>query len=254
MIRCNSLQIGFNDPLLQCNELILNLGELYCLIGKNGAGKSTFLKTIMGDLSPLSGEIEIAHQNLNSLTPYTKAKLIAFVPSKFEGIRYLTAFEYISKGRIPHTDYFGKLTSKDLKIINDAIAFTEVGDLLNKDTTLLSDGERQLISITKALAQDTPYILLDEPTSFLDPENKMKLFSLLSKITQSKNKLCLISTHDIEFSKFFCSNYLIIDKKNKVISHEKLPINSSSKEIYKKAFEETYLFLTQRTDNPLDFG
>ena len=156
MIRCNALQIGFKDPLLQCNELILNLGELYCLIGKNGAGKSTFLKTIMGDLSPLSGEIEIADQNLNSLTPYSKAKLIAFVPSKFEGIRYLTAFEYISKGRIPHTNYFGKLTSKDLKIINDAIAFTEVGDLLNKDTTLLSDGERQLISITKALTQDTP--------------------------------------------------------------------------------------------------
>ena len=75
MIRCNALQIGFKDPLLQCNELILNLGELYCLIGKNGAGKSTFLKTIMGDLSPLSGEIQIADQNLNSLNPYSKAKI-----------------------------------------------------------------------------------------------------------------------------------------------------------------------------------
>lgn len=254
MITCNSLLIGFKEPILQCEHLSLNTGELYCLIGKNGAGKSTFLKTLIGEIQPLSGEITIANQNLNFVNPILKAKLIAFVPSRFDGVPYLTSYEFISKGRVPHTNFFGKLTSLDKEIIKDAIAFTMVDDLLEKDTSLLSDGERQLISITRALAQDTPYILLDEPTSFLDPENKMKLFSLLSKITKSKNKLCLISTHDIEFSKLFCTNYLIIQPENKIITLEKVSSNDSSREIYKKAFEETYLFLTQRTDKPLDFG
>jgi len=254
MITCNSLQIGFKEPILQCENLSLNTGELYCLVGKNGAGKSTFLKTLMGDIQPLSGKITIANQNLKFVNPILKAKLISFVPSKFDGIPFLTSYEFISKGRIPHTNFFGKLTTADEEIIKDAIAFTMVDYLLEKDTSLLSDGERQLISITRALAQDTPYILLDEPTSFLDPENKMNLFSLLSRITKSKNKLCLISTHDIEFSKLFCKNYLIINPKNQKLTLEQLSTIDSSKVIYKKAFEETYLFLTQRTDKPLDFG
>ena len=254
MITCNSLKVGYIDPILQCEQISFTTGELYCLIGKNGAGKSTFLKTLMGDIAPLSGKITIANRPLSLIEHNEKAKLIAFVPSKFDGIPFLTSYEFIAKGRIPYTNFFGNLSLKDKEIINEAVEFTKVGYLLDKETTLLSDGERQLISITRALAQDTPYILLDEPTSFLDPENKLKLFSLLSKISKSKNKLCLISTHDIEFSKLFCTNYLVISQKNKTITLEKFSNDSSNMDIYKKGFEEAYLFLTQRTDNPLDFG
>ena len=254
MITCNTLNVGYKESILKCQQISLKTGEFYCLIGKNGAGKSTFLKTLMGDITALSGEITIENQNLKSISPIEKAKLIAFVPSKFDGIPYLTSYEFIAKGRIPFTNLFGKLTQLDKEMINDAIAFTNVNDLLEKDTTLLSDGERQLISITRALAQNTPYIFLDEPTSYLDPENKLKLFSLLHKITKTKNKLCLISTHDIEFSKLFCTNYLVISQKNKTITLEEFSDKSSKMDIYKKGFEDAYLFLTQRTDNPLDLG
>lgn len=211
MLQAKNIQIGRKSCLFSIENLQLQKNCFYGLIGKNGIGKSSFLETIAGLIPPFFGSIKSINElkNLNQ---------IAIVNSTFNGVEHLTTREYIALGRAPHTNFLGKLTSKDYEIIDDVIIQLNLLELQDKETIKLSDGEKQIASIGRALAQETELILLDEPTAFLDYENKHIILRILQNIAHQKN-LCIVhSSHDLELCRQYSNRLLIIDPNTKTLN------------------------------------
>jgi iron complex transport system ATP-binding protein len=198
MIRLKDLSIGFNEVLLHSEDIQLEKGNVYALVGANGRGKTTLLKTLNGVLKPISGELLIDSISVNQLTREQLARKIAFVSSKFEGVDHLSVYQYVALGRTPYLGLFGRLTPSDHQVVMQAIEQLGLSSFTQRITAELSDGERQMASIARALAQDCPIITLDEPTAFLDYTNKAKILDLLSSIAVSQGKCILFSTHDLD--------------------------------------------------------
>lgn len=200
MITVSNLKIGHYETIAQCSSLQLDKGVLYALVGNNGSGKSTFFKTICGIIPAISGELILFGKPLSSLSHLERSKTIAFVESKFSGVELLSVAEYIGLGRAPYTGISGRLSQHDFIKIEETISFFGIQDLKNRFTDTLSDGERQLCAIARAVVQETPFIVLDEPTSSLDFRNKKLIMQKLKEIAEKENKCILLSTHDIELT------------------------------------------------------
>jgi len=173
-------------------------GELVCLVGRNGAGKSTLIRHIlsMGAGVRIKGDgVEIKDE---------VSKLISVVLTDRVDIERMTVRNVVAMGRMPYTGFFGILKDNDSRIVNEAMKTLGIEAFAERLINTLSDGERQKVMIAKALAQETPYILLDEPTAFLDHPSKVSTMQLLSSLAHEHHKAILISTHDIEVSLKYC--------------------------------------------------
>jgi iron complex transport system ATP-binding protein len=232
LISLNSIDVGYKTPLLSVN-LSLELGNLYALVGKNGSGKTTLLQSIIGVIPTINGEILLDEKSIHAMTNLERAKQIAFVETKFMGISYLTGFEYVAIGRTPYTNALGRLSEIDKIQIAKSLEILNISYLSDKFTTQMSDGERQLLQIARALAQETPYILMDEPTAFLDYSNKRNLIEKLQEIAQVQRKCILLSCHDIEICLENKLPFLIVSEKDKRIE---LSANASKEDILNLAF------------------
>lgn len=217
MIRFENTKIGYSNVLLQIDSLELISGGIYALVGSNGSGKSTILNSIIGKQKVLGGSIYIEEKDASLLTTRQLSKTIAYVESKFDGVDFLKVKDYVSLGRTPYTDAFGRLTTEDQKIVSDAISTMNLQDFSDRFTTQLSDGERQLAATARALAQTTSIIILDEPTAFLDYGNRKKLIEMLTKISEDSGKCVIFSTHDIDLCIEQKLELLIIDQKDKTL-------------------------------------
>jgi iron complex transport system ATP-binding protein len=229
MIAFKNCEIGYHSVLVRIPELNLIAGTIYALIGANGSGKSTLLNTIINKKSLLSGQLFIDSKNHTTFSAKDLAQKIAYVESKFDGVEYLTVEEYISLGRTPYTDAFGRLGEDDKKAVSEAITILNLNSFKDKYTLNLSDGERQLVAIARALAQSTPIIVLDEPTAFLDYGNRIKLVQTLSKIAIEQNKCIVFSSHDIDLCLDSNIQMLIVNQQNKTL--ELCTTDVSKKEI-----------------------
>jgi iron complex transport system ATP-binding protein len=198
MIQFNQTEIGYKQTLLKIDSLDLQEGKVYTLVGRNGVGKSTLLQSMAKLLPLISGDIRYEDISLKNLSRNQMARLIAFVESKFDGVEYLSVQDYLMLGRAPYTSLSGKLSETDKAYVNEISEELQITHLLQKSTTEISDGERQICSVARALIQETPIILMDEPTAFLDFINRQKLMELLIKIAREKRKCVLMSTHDID--------------------------------------------------------
>lgn len=234
MIQFKNVHIGYSTPLLTIEELNLRAGEIYVLIGANGAGKTTLLNSIIGKTKSISGQLIIDKIDSNHITTRELAKRIAYVESRFEGVEFLSVRDYISLGRTPYTNAFGRLNNEDNTLIDKAIQLMNLNDFSDRSTIELSDGERQMASIAKALVQATPIILLDEPTAFLDYGNRKKLIQILKHISKMENKCILFSSHDIDLCLEEKLQLVLIDQKEKKLSL--CPINTKKSEILTKGF------------------
>lgn len=233
MIRFENVVLGYKEPLLKVEIQSLEKGEAYALIGANGSGKSTFLKSISGQLPTVSGNIFIAEENTLNLSMLEKSRIVAFVPSRFPEIPMMKVAEFIGLGRTPYLNALGRLRPEDIIAIEEAATTLTIQHLIHKYVHQLSDGEKQLCGIARALCQDTSIILLDEPTSFLDYRNKR---IVLDKIKQlSKNHCVIFSSHDLEMVTKVVSNFLIVDSKNSTIIEENSKL--TTEELYKLAFD-----------------
>lgn len=193
-------------------------GELTCLLGENGAGKSTLLRTITGLQKPLSGNITLFEKNLKSYKKEELSTLLGVVLTEQTTAGGFTVSEMVGMGRYPYTGFFGKFTSTDYEIIEQSM--NDVG-ITHKSTSYmaeLSDGERQKVMIAKALAQECPVIILDEPTAFLDIVNRIEIMNLLHSLAIHKNKTILLSTHDIELSLLLADRLWLLAKNKTLIS------------------------------------
>lgn len=213
-----NLQIGYN---LQKREFCagplsfsLQQGELAILIGPNGVGKSTLLRTLARLVRPLSGEIYINAISIERLARSDMARYVAFVSTETSFPFYLSIYDLIALGRIPYLNWMGRLSANDKHIVEKAIEQMQLGHLKNKQLQEVSDGERQKALIARALAQDTPLILLDEPTAFLDLVNKHNIIHLLSDIAHQQNKTVLLTTHDLNIAIAEADRLLIMYEDN----------------------------------------
>ena len=232
MISLKSIEVGYDTPLLSA-DLTLETGKLYALIGKNGSGKTTLLQSIIGTIPTLNGEILVDEKLIHSMSNLERAKKIAFVETKFVGVSYLTGSEYVALGRTPYTNALGRLSETDKIQITKSLEILDIAYLSDKFTTQMSDGERQLLQVARALAQETPYILLDEPTAFLDYSNKRNLIEKLKKIAQEQQKCILLSCHDLEICLENNLPLLIVSESEKKIEFRN---NASKEEILHLAF------------------
>ena len=178
----------------------LKEGEFVAILGPNGAGKSTLLKTLAGFIPKISGSITVQNQNLDAISEKERAKIISVVLTDRPIIENMTVFELVALGRTPYTDYFGKIEKKDKLLIKKSVKDVGLEGFENKFISLLSDGERQKAFIAKALVQEAPLMLLDEPTAFLDLPSRVEIMHLLKELAHSHNKTILLSTHDLELA------------------------------------------------------
>ena len=193
------LTVGYKDnTLFQGLSLNLNAGELVCFMGPNGVGKSTLIRTLAGLQSPLSGQI--AYKTSESQNPDDLPRHLAVVLTDRITAGNMTAADVISFGRYPYLNWTAQLSSNDDDILNQVLAKIRIEHLKNKKLHELSDGQVQMVMIARAVVQDTPIILLDEPTAHLDLNNRLEIMDLLKQLAHNSNKAILVSTHELDLA------------------------------------------------------
>ncbi len=219
ILKTSSLSIGYDKKTVVSDiNVTLNEGDIIALVGPNGAGKSTLFKTFSTHIKPVGGKIELFGKDLMSYTPKERAKMLGIVLTERPDDMFLKVSDVVAAGRYPYTGMFGKLNENDEKEIKVSLELVGVNNLTDRVFNTLSDGEKQKVMIAKAIAQNTPVIMLDEPTAFLDYPSKIELFSLLKKLAKEQKKAILFSSHDLELLLRYTDNLWIIAKNQPFVA------------------------------------
>lgn len=231
ILTTSNLSIGYTKKsekkvVGQNVNLDFKQGNMYSIVGANGIGKSTLLRTLAGIQKPLLGTVFLNGNDIATLDSVSVAQNLSLVLTEKLPPNNLTVFEIIALGRQPYTNWLGTLNNHDLQSINQAVQLTEIDSLLHKKHYEISDGQMQKVLIARALAQDTTLIILDEPTTHLDLLNKVSVFKLLKKLANKTQKCILFSTHDIDLAiqlsdkmVVMTPNFVIEDEPFQLISH-----------------------------------
>lgn len=204
-------------------------GELTCLLGANGIGKSTLLRTLSAFQPKLSGQVFINGNEIETYSEKSLAKLVSVVLTEKPDIKNMSVRSLVSLGRSPYTGFWGRLTPEDCAKIDKAIELVKIKKLTDRMVDTLSDGERQKVMIAKALSQDTPIILLDEPTAFLDFPSKVEMMQLLHRLSRQTQKTIFLSTHDLELALQIADKVWLMDDQTRIHigTPEDLSLNGS---------------------------
>ncbi len=202
------------------SELNLGIasGEVVMLMGPNGSGKSTLMHTIAGLLPPLSGQVKILGRSLARLGRKEVAQALSLVLTERVEGGNMTVWDVVALGRYPYTNFFGKLQREDEKMVSEAIEQSHLKGMEQRLIAELSDGERQRVMVARALAQDTPLILLDEPTAHLDLPSRLDLVLMLRRLAHELGKSMLISTHELDLALSWGDRLWLMDREGKVVS------------------------------------
>ncbi|MBU1579194.1 MAG: ABC transporter ATP-binding protein [Bacteroidetes bacterium] len=204
MLKLNKLVIGYASSKKDAKALMppisvsMNSGDLVALTGPNGAGKTTLFRALSSNILPLGGEIFIDQQNMRKLHAREKSALLSIVLTDRIGDQYMKVSDVVASGRYPYVGIWARLNKLDRQIIDQSLHLAGIEALAARTLQSLSDGERQKVMIAKALAQDTPLILMDEPAAFLDYPSKIALIRLLKTLSSEHNKTILFSSHDLD--------------------------------------------------------
>lgn len=212
MLELHNLHIGYDDDerrtvVAEALNALLPCGKLTCLIGPNGVGKSTLMRTMSGFLTPLHGDVRIGSKSIGAYTPKELSELIGVVLTGKKNSAELTVEEIVALGRSPYTNFWGTLSESDHAVVSEAISLVGIEELRFRKIHQLSDGEYQKTMIAKALAQQTPIIFLDEPTAFLDYPSKIAMMQLLRRLAHEQRKLIVLSSHDLDIA-FQTADYI----------------------------------------------
>ncbi|CAD5273308.1 MULTISPECIES: ABC transporter ATP-binding protein [unclassified Imperialibacter] len=230
---------GHPTPLLKDINLDINPGEVVCLLGQNGVGKSTLLRTIAGLQPPLSGEVLLVNQPVQAYSIQELATKVSLVLTEKVGGGNLSVEELVALGRHPYTNWLGLLSKEDRAAVNEAVALTKINYLLNKKVGELSDGQYQKAMIARAVAQDGDLMILDEPTAFLDLNNSVEIFMLLRQLALEKEKAIVVSTHDFHLAMEFADRLWLTNFNSPLVEGlpEDLALNGQLEEsLYHEGF------------------
>jgi iron complex transport system ATP-binding protein len=221
IIEVKNLSIGYKEKktmtaVLENINLDIHQAELICLMGPNGCGKSTLLRTITGMQKPLKGEIVIEGKNISLFDRQRFAKKVGVVLTENISVGDISVYSLVSMGRYPYNDWLGTLREEDFKVIDHALDVTELTSYKDKNFLELSDGMKQKAMIARALAQDTPIILLDEPTAFLDIPSKLEIMQMLKELAHKFNKSIILSSHDLDLALQSADTIWLITKDGKI--------------------------------------
>lgn len=203
-LELQSLEIGYaaqkgsSQSLVPAVSLEVHQGDFIALSGANGTGKSTLLKTIAGIIPSLDGKILLHSKPLQSYSAAEKALLVSIVLTEYPEDQFLHAEDVVAMGRYPHIGFWGIMSASDRHIVAQSMESCGISHLKGRRLVSLSDGERQKTMIAKALAQDSPLIILDEPSAFLDYPGKIELMQLLKQLVKTSNKAIIFSSHDLD--------------------------------------------------------
>ena len=214
MIQLSNISLAFGErTLIEGASTHFECGEMVALLGRNGTGKSTLLRAIakLGEVA--KGDIIIDGKAISDIDIRTFARLVAFVNTERVDIDSLSAYDLVAIGRSPYTDWMGRLTKRDRDIIERSMQITGVDKLADRMVETLSDGECQRVMIARAIAQQTPIILLDEPTAFLDIPTRFEVCRLLADLAHKQGKCILFSTHDVDSALPVCDSFAIIENE-----------------------------------------
>lgn len=215
-------------------EASLPLGHLAMLLGPNGSGKSTLMHTIAGLQTALSGEIRIIGQDAAHTSLAQRAKLLSLVLTERIYSEVMTVEELVAIGRYPHIGYMARLGHEDKRIITEAIKRCRLEDMGTRPLAQLSDGERQRVMVARALAQDTPLILLDEPTAHLDLPSRIELIAMLRQLAHDMQRCILLSTHELDLALSWADSLWLMNKEGQLYT------GNSSELIESGALEATF--------------
>ncbi len=206
LLKTDNLSIGYANPrrahriIARHMNLRLYAGELVCLLGANGSGKSTLLRTLAGMQAPLQGSVSLSDTDLHRMTAHERACRLSVVLTERSDLGALTARAVVALGRYPHTDWMGRLKPSDEIAIDQALHAVGATALSLRLFHELSDGERQKVSIARALTQEPQLLLLDEPTAFLDLPLRVEIMSILRRLARETGCAVLLSTHDLDLA------------------------------------------------------
>ena len=238
-ITAKQLSIGYQHSAgetivasgLDCS---LRGGEFVCLLGPNGAGKSTLIRTLAGMQKPLAGELRLSGKVMSDIAPRERARAVSVVLTEAMPSGMMDAYSLVSLGRHPYSGWFGGLTGQDRERIDWSIDAVGARPLANRQVSELSDGERQKISIARALAQEAKLMLLDEPTAFLDLPRRVELMSILRNLAHQENLALLLSTHDLDLALRFADRVWLMTPEGNLLqaAPEALALNGKFAEVF----------------------
>lgn len=203
-------------------------GSLTCLVGRNGTGKTTLLRTLAGFMPPIAGSVELAVDggrcDVWRCSRQRLARLVAVVLTEKADLANISVGEVVAMGRMPYTNFFGSLGSRDRRIVAEALEATGMTAFADRDFCRLSDGERQKVMMARALAQQTPVVLLDEPTAFLDFPTKRETMAMLARMAEDMGKIVIASTHDLGVASAIAHRIVTIDNGMKDVNPKDLQL------------------------------
>lgn len=218
VLTTRDLAVGYRrrPPVLADINVSVKPGEVVCVLGVNGIGKSTLLRTLAGMQKPLAGTVTLAGADLATLTRHDIARAVAVLLTDRIAIGALPAYRLVELGLYPHVSWTGALSEADRKSVADAIAAVGARHLAHRDVNELSDGERQRIMIARALAQRPALLLLDEPAAFLDVLARVEMMAMLRRLARDQGVAVVMSSHDLELSLRTADTIWLIDKGGRV--------------------------------------
>lgn len=207
--RTSVVAAGINGAFLE--------GELVSLVGRNGCGKSTLLRTVAGLQPVLGGQVVQSGRPVQDYSIQERARLLSIVTPHAKPVPDMTVYDLVAMGRSPYTGFWGKLRAEDKAIIEESLRMVGITAYQHRIAATLSDGERQKAMIAKAIAQQTPIIVLDEPTSFLDYPSKVRTMQLLAQLAHEHGKTIIVSTHDLEQALQFSDKIWLLDEQKRLV-------------------------------------
>ncbi|TNE53291.1 MAG: ABC transporter ATP-binding protein [Bacteroidetes bacterium] len=225
MLHFANAHIGHTHLLCQIPELELAQQGLYSLVGANGTGKTSLFHSILNEVPLLQGTVRLEGRSIHEMDRQERARTLAFVPSRFNGVQHLKGWDYVAMGRAPHTNFLGQLNPEDRQRVDQVFDQLTISYLKDQDTSQMSDGERQILSIAQAIVQEAPLILLDEPTAYLDYPNRIRVLETLAQMAQKENRCIIQSTHDLELALCYSEHFLVLrNKQLKLLSNQPIPL------------------------------
>jgi ABC-type cobalamin/Fe3+-siderophores transport system ATPase subunit len=214
LLECKDLLVGYGKALPSMKfpfDFSLASGNVVALMGENGCGKSSLLKTFAGLLAPVAGEVSLEGKSLTEWSPRERAQEISLVRMSCAVPPRMSVSEFVRLGRSPYSGIFDSRTDEDNRIVENSMALLDVANFANRPIAELSDGERSRVFLAEAVAQQVKILLLDEPNAFLDIPRSHALFRLLKKIAVERQMGIVVSTHSVEYAERYCDKIMVVN-------------------------------------------